>query len=239
MNIVEEKVTALIKTFERPGCTRRLFKSIKKYYPEMKVIIADDSKKPKPIQRAYKYLEMPFDTGLSAGRNEMIRNVDTEYFFLLDDDWIFDEDTKLEILVDILESTDVDLIASKLKRSTHYYGTLKRQGHKLFMKTIKKRKGERYCVCDYTHNCILSRVSTFKEKKLHWDAELKLNEHLEFFIRNLGKMKVAYTDDVAIDHRPMRNNNYNPYRIRNFFKIGMKKNGIKEFHNFAGKVYNY
>ena len=39
-------ITILIKTFERPEYLDRLIKSIKLYYPNIKIIVADDSRNP-------------------------------------------------------------------------------------------------------------------------------------------------------------------------------------------------
>ena len=39
----EDEVTFLIKTFEREYCLKRLLDSIKKYYPNNRVIILNDS----------------------------------------------------------------------------------------------------------------------------------------------------------------------------------------------------
>ena len=41
--ILNQKVTIIIKTFRRHGCLQRLVKSIRKYHPNISIIIADDS----------------------------------------------------------------------------------------------------------------------------------------------------------------------------------------------------
>lgn len=46
MKELKEKLTIAIKTFERPGCLQECVESIKKMYPEIKIIVADDSKTP-------------------------------------------------------------------------------------------------------------------------------------------------------------------------------------------------
>ena len=40
---INEKVTIIIKTLRRHSCLDRLVKSIRKYYPDISIIIADDS----------------------------------------------------------------------------------------------------------------------------------------------------------------------------------------------------
>ena len=53
---INEKVTIIIKTLRRHSCLDRLVKSIRKYYPDISIIIADDS--PGNDQ---KYLFMNYD----------------------------------------------------------------------------------------------------------------------------------------------------------------------------------
>ncbi len=65
-----------------------LIKSIKKFYPSLHNIVADDSKS--PVHRPdVEYHVLPFDSGLSKGRNFLVKKVKTSYFLLLDDDFCF------------------------------------------------------------------------------------------------------------------------------------------------------
>lgn len=43
---VKQNVTFFYKSFERQAMAKRLYRNIQKYYPGVKVIIADDSKQP-------------------------------------------------------------------------------------------------------------------------------------------------------------------------------------------------
>ena len=47
--LVDESVTAVVKTFERPKEFKRLIKSIRQFYPDMHIIVVDDSRKPGEI----------------------------------------------------------------------------------------------------------------------------------------------------------------------------------------------
>jgi len=40
--LVDEQLTALIKTFERPKTLKRLIESIRRLYTQMRIIVADD-----------------------------------------------------------------------------------------------------------------------------------------------------------------------------------------------------
>lgn len=48
--------------------------------------------------------------GWFAGRNLAVSQVTTKYVLWVDDDFIFTANTKLEKLVDVLESTTLDLV---------------------------------------------------------------------------------------------------------------------------------
>src|SRR5206468_3533420 len=95
---VEERLvrelTALVKTFERPPILRRLVSSIKRLYPALRVVIVDDSRKPSRLPGT-ETIVMPYDSGISAGRNEGLKHVTTPYVLVLDDDFIFFRRTRL------------------------------------------------------------------------------------------------------------------------------------------------
>jgi len=112
-----ENVTILIKTYERYESLNYLLSSIARMNLHCHVMIADDSKTPyrDSIQKKYgglvdKYIVLPFDSGLSKGRNVLVRNASTKYFLLCEDDFIFDDRTNLELLLECLENTDVELL---------------------------------------------------------------------------------------------------------------------------------
>src|SRR5512143_3189093 len=86
--VVNEQLTVLIKTFERPKVLRRLLISIRRQYPDLKIVVVDDSRQPIDIE-GVRTIPMPFDSGVSAGRNEGLKHIDTRYTLVLDDDFVF------------------------------------------------------------------------------------------------------------------------------------------------------
>ena len=79
-------LTAIIKTFERPRALDRLIRSIRRDYPDLPIIVGDDSFH--PYRRTdVEYLRLPPDIGASAGRNAMLHRVQTPLFLQLDDDF--------------------------------------------------------------------------------------------------------------------------------------------------------
>ena len=76
VSFVAENVTIMFKSFERQKQARALVKSIWKYYPGVRIVIADDSSKPLEIiglagderkdtgDNKITIIQMPFNSGL-------------------------------------------------------------------------------------------------------------------------------------------------------------------------------
>nr|XP_057911244.1 beta-1,4 N-acetylgalactosaminyltransferase 1 isoform X3 [Doryrhamphus excisus] len=106
-------VTILTKTFLRYDKLQNLIDSVRKFYPTVTIIIADDSKNPQTISGPYiEHYIMPFGKGWFAGRNLALSQATTKYVLWVDDDFIFTSSTKLEKLVDVLERTTLDLVGN-------------------------------------------------------------------------------------------------------------------------------
>lgn len=110
-----DEVTIIIKTFNRKKRLLKLVDSIFNYYPNINVIIVDDSRKSSmdSIIKKYnniKYINTEYDIGLSKGRNILVENVKTKYFLLCDDDFVFDNRTNLMLAKKILLKSKADIL---------------------------------------------------------------------------------------------------------------------------------
>ncbi|KAJ4918122.1 hypothetical protein JOQ06_029532 [Pogonophryne albipinna] len=104
-------VTIATKTFLRYDKLKELIDSIRKYYPTVTIVIADDNEHPQPVTGPHiDHYIMPFGKGWFAGRNLAVSQVTTKYVLWVDDDFFFTTNTKLEQMVDILEKTTLDLV---------------------------------------------------------------------------------------------------------------------------------
>ncbi|XP_062894077.1 beta-1,4 N-acetylgalactosaminyltransferase 1-like isoform X3 [Mobula hypostoma] len=122
-------VTIATKTFLRYDKLRELISSIRKFYPNVTIVIADDSNKPQKIEGPFiEHYIMPFRKGWFAGRNLAVSQVKTKYLLWVDDDFIFASDTKLEKMVEILEKTTLDMVGGSVREITRYSATFQ---HKL------------------------------------------------------------------------------------------------------------
>ena len=110
-------VSLIIKTFERPEALTRLLDSVRTLDFDGAVLVADDSKKPyrESILDTYgdlvdEYITLPFNVGLSAGRNALLDRVQTPYFVLNDDDFVYGPRTDLRWMRSQLAATDLELL---------------------------------------------------------------------------------------------------------------------------------
>ncbi|KPP57849.1 hypothetical protein Z043_124379, partial [Scleropages formosus] len=108
-------VTIATKTFLRYDKLQNLIDSVRRYYPDVTIVIADDSEHPQPVTGPHiEHYIMPFGKGWFAGRNLAVSQVTTKYVLWVDDDFIFTASTRLEKLVDVLESTTLDLVSNSV-----------------------------------------------------------------------------------------------------------------------------
>ena len=207
------QTTFIIKTFERPDKPVALVKSIAKFYPNVPIIIIDDSKKPSEEEWVphIQYVHTEYDIGLSEGRNRAVKLVKTKYFVLLDDDLEFTERTKIEIFKELLEKYNFDLIGGKYYNFGCHdwqYVVFFKIYRKVFYSCIYRDPTDGYDAIpvDFTHNFFLAKTDVI-QKNL-WDSELKIAEHESFFfnLKN-NNVKVGYTPHVIINHWPNHGKN--------------------------------
>jgi glycosyltransferase involved in cell wall biosynthesis len=127
-------VTFIVKAFERRLCLARLLDSTAAVYPNVPVIVLDDSSAPllntselsAATQRLpyLRYILSPFDVGLAAGRNALVDEVTTPFVLLLDDDFILEAGSGIERLQDVLERGVFDLAGGCID-SAHGYSLLR------------------------------------------------------------------------------------------------------------------
>ncbi|MEH7353350.1 glycosyltransferase family 2 protein [Neobacillus drentensis] len=228
---IEEKITAIIKTIDRPQSLDILIKSIKKYYPNLPIIVADDSQS--PISRKdVEYHIIPFDSGIAKGRNYLVGQVKTPYVLQLDDDFCFIKETSLEKLLYVLENSDIDIVGGKWiwnKRVHSYHGKLLCENGVLIH--TKESSGESFGfkLYDIIHNFFLARTDTLK--RYPWDDRLKVKEHEDYFLTHKGKIKVALHPEVFIYHNQTRTESYNKFRGRDriYYPLLKEKHGILKF----------
>lgn len=205
---MNDKVTAIIKTLERPEKLMALHKSLRSFYPKMPVVIVDDSREPMSClwDEHTRYIHAAYDIGLSEGRNVAVRAVQTPYTLLLDDDFLFTPKTKIEIFLAALETTPFSIIAGDVyddgRTLRSYKGLFAPFGDRLRLRYHHKiTRKEGFPLYDFVNNFFLARTALLRQ--FPWDPELKIREHEEFFWRlKKAGILTTHTSAVAIDHYP-------------------------------------
>jgi GT2 family glycosyltransferase len=242
------QTTAIIKTFQRPKDLDRLIRSMRRYYPQLQILVGDDGFEPSP-RTDVGYLRLPEDIGLSAGRNALLDRVQTPYFLLLDDDWQFIRKTQIEKLTQLVDEGELDIAAGnhiKIKRKFYFYnrrrlqpyhGLFEFRGNQLHLIRGGQDCGKNYLLCDIVHNFFVARTDTIRALG-GWDPELHINEHEEFFVRaKRNGLRVGYQPEVLILHWASRPAGYNKFRNRSYHQVAAEKIGVESVVGYRGQVY--
>lgn len=135
-----DDVTVLIKTFERPRVLRRLVESVRRLYPGLGIVIADDSRVPRRVEGATT-IALPYDSGISAGRNAGLAAIETPFFVLCDDDLVFFRGTRLAPLLRRMRAhPEIDLVGGRALDLPHYRDVDTR-GRRALTAASKARRG--------------------------------------------------------------------------------------------------
>jgi GT2 family glycosyltransferase len=223
-----ESVDIIIKTFMRGACLRRLVASILDRYPRAHLNIADDSDPDADTREYYAGLEaqghqvlvLPFNVGISAGRNALVARTTRPFLLFLDDDFVFTERTRIETMVEVMCS---DPAIGVVGGSLLDFGTDLRSYE--FTMEIAGRLGHSYPIGPPTqtiagHRCrdsqIVLNFALFRREvfdDVQWDESLKTLEHKDFYLRlRSTPWRVVHVPDVVADHFPEKPTEYLPFR---------------------------
>ena len=215
---VSERVTIIMSAFRRPRKVEAQVASIRKKYPKIKILVGDNGDDFPNIP----FYKLPFNCGLSATRNFLAARVRTPYLLLVDDDYIFTEDTDLEAFVDVLDSRpEVGVVGGSWKEAGEVICWNNR-----FLETsdtlhlisdnqtqvMFANQGTPYWITDTVHNFAMYRTEIMQS--IQWEERLKLQEHYEYFYRlKKAGVTVAFTPNSSVIHdRHPRLPEYNAYR---------------------------
>jgi GR25 family glycosyltransferase involved in LPS biosynthesis len=201
----------------RPVHLRQAIRSIREFYPDLELIIVADQEVTDTNRRIMAedpYIKFHWlglwDAGVSVMRN-LGRDLNhKKYTLVLEDDFVFTKDTKIEHMREVLEH---DQAAAVCCGALYYFGRLRWFANKINLdeknkiyETIPIRKPEwryagstKYFYAEYCFNFFMMKT----DAGLRWDDELKIAiEHIDFFIRlkKAGKWKVAFTPEVSAIH---------------------------------------
>jgi len=228
---MNRELTFLIKTFDRPEAVTRLLDSIlHSAYGRCSIVLVDDGREPYEIpSRVADYLSinlvrLPFNSGLSAGRNAGLAKVETPFFCLLDDDMMIDKRFKPEMIIAKMRATGADIVSSKLDalKPRNYIASMRKQFDRNLRSVLivdhdtpvkECPKGSGLVFGDWVLNCFIARTDAVR--RVEWNHKIKIgHEHADFFWRAKSKgLKVAHENGSAIAHpKAPRSKHYTNYR---------------------------
>lgn len=251
-------LTIGIKTFCRPKtlneCLNTIFKKNNTYYP---IIIADDSltkyklqnlkiiNKYKKIYKNIEVINLPFDSGLSKGRNAIVSKCITKYIMILDDSRTFTSKLKINNMIQFLEENNkyhlfCGVINNRIRQHQKYsalFYSIKIIDNIINIKTMptKKIKSNLFKNLEETNigvNVFIAKTKCLKNVK--WNSNLKIGEH-ELFFHDFYKFgyRCVISEDcnfnqVSIRHYPedlkkYRDRAYNIFSPSKIIKIHFNK----------------
>lgn len=252
-------VSLIVTAFSRPNSLRTCVESIRKFYPNIEIIVSDNGKKdPKfnhELINTYKcrYLGLPFDCGMGHSRNAALDIISNKYVVIIEDDFEFTEYTNLEKFKTILDKdSSIGVVGGKPITRAGKVGTvgsriLINKEKEIFWRIPvenpewKEVEGIKYYYADYTRQFLMIRNSP----DIRWDDEIVVGAgHILFFltIKCHTNWKVAYVPEIEIVHyRASRGDKeYMYYRRRKIWKRKFyEKTGLRfgVFHNHT--IYDY
>lgn len=221
---LSSRLTIGISSFERPESLLRLVGSIRRFYPDVPIIVADDSTP--AVNAAIAQLLSPimglsltgagYDVGLSVKRNLLVQYCDTELFCLCDDDFVFTEKTDLSLLVDAIDA-GCDLAAGSVAQTPAYHHRFDRRGSVLYETAVDldaptTPRWAGYPLVELLLNFFVARAAALAA--VPWDPILKLHEHSDWFMR-AAHLRKTLVPACVVDHQRHAPEGYGYHRRRN------------------------
>jgi len=256
-----QDIDIIFKTMKRRESVEKLLFSIAKRYPMANIMFADDDEgfdynyyvdlwqrlNKRGLKKNPVCYNMPYDTGLAECRNFLIEKCRRPYVLLIDDDFIFTENTDISKFIQVLEhNEDIGVVGGLLfdgQNEMHYEHKWWRRGKRLYHKSdgnkwIKVDKGLKYKLTECILNFALFRREVFND--IQFDNQFKISgEHTDFYLRFKElDWKIAYTRDVNAIHKSTGDVKYRALRQREeFLKLLFIKHDLEQIIYLDGFRY--
>lgn len=234
---VGKSCTVCVKTFLRPDVAARSIESAQRVLPEARFHVCDDGDGSRVDVDVDEYLELPFDSGVGAGKNALLDSVKTEYVLFMDDDTVWDEDTRASAGIKALEQRGwLDMVGFRVEPNSPFYGTLERREGDLVRRLHHARKvKDGVPLYDFVVNFFVARTDSM----VRWDDRLKTMDHMDFFWRARQQMDITRIPGVVAENVGGGSDRYAEHRYgrkEKFDEIQKRAIGVGRFRN--EKSYN-
>jgi GT2 family glycosyltransferase len=232
----EYQIGFICINFMRKQSTKECIESIQKYFPFVKVYVADQDAPSGEMIEFYEkhnveYYYIPFDSGLSVSRNFLVDKIKEPFLMWGDNDFVFTSDSNLSHGLDILNAVpEIGFVGGAVTvngKTAHYERFLfydQRQQILVYVPLEMTNPEPKYVNdiayydCDLTFNYVIARTEAFNNPQLRWNPELKCRyEHTDAFLRIkvFSPFHVVYCPSMTVIHNHVPNDaSYAQYRYR-------------------------
>ena len=214
---VARRVTMIVKTFERPDVLRRCLSSVRSGF-DGRIVVADDSRAPvHGLGDNIDVVTLPFNSGVSVGRNAALDLVETEFVFVTDDDIVLTAASDIVAAMNFLDDhREVDILALTLVNLPRWRVVQLRDANALFpgaavpLVPFGTLIGGQPVV-PKPPQVFLARTSSIQS--VRWDERLRMVDHRDFFSRASGTLVTVQAQTIHAFHlRTPFEPFYNAYR---------------------------
>jgi hypothetical protein len=216
--VLGNQVTVVAKTFLRPRIATRMVRSLRRAFPG-RIILADDSPVPmRPPDDRTDVIGMPFNSGVTRGRNAAIDRVRTPYVLVTDDDVVFTRGSGLSYAYHYLEAhPHVDAVCALLIEVPRWYYVPPTSvdahlfpGHLPPLREFGEQIGGLPVVAQGS-STYLARTDALRT--VRYDENIRMLDHRDFFSLACGRMVfVQATEFTAFHARTPLNAAYMAHR---------------------------
>jgi hypothetical protein len=241
------RLTAIVHTSERPASAARLIGSVRRVYPQLRILVADDSREPRPVAGA-DWVRLPADVGVGAARNAALARVRTPYFLLLEDGHELTRSTRIERLLDLVAHSRLDIAAGDCVRCQRRFAiftsrtpdtvhaTFEFAADGLTLRAGHRLSGDSLLAVDLAHNFFVARTDKVRAMG-GWDPQLLVDERIEFFVRaqRFG-LRVGVCPDVVAMRWADKPAPQQDRQTRDFTSLALAKMGVSRLTDADGRI---
>ena len=221
--LVAENATFVFKSFQRHSMAKRLYRNIRRYYPQVRVVIADDSREPLRIcDSNLMIVTLPFNSGLSRGLNAALEQVQTPYVIRMDDDELLTPYSNFHgHLQYLMNNPQVDLVGISprnlplrggWKKKITAYNRFSMSDAPMPLKIPHMtRLDTDHIVLGKVANIFIARTEPYRA--VGYDNNIRMIDHHEFFFRAAGHLvSVLECNSYVLHSHNVFDQKYQAYR---------------------------